>query len=270
MTATIDPTTAYDELGAEIEPGTLCWVKTDDSVPSEARDKRCLAVFTGSIGSQPWLLLIPVAKPEDPWSRNSEMGWRLATHVTQVAMNSLNLNRFAESHRGWWVPRANIQFLETAIGYWCIDHQVFHAAETCPPSDEPDRFVENARIAQLERDLATARAETIAAVKKHEDFIIKASEVLGEEADSHDLCEVYDSIAQDAGLLPRVKNQDVEVEVTYRTTITVRARSYEEAADIVRTRAVSSFFTPPTPFVNTRDIEDHGSTYSLAVEVITD
>lgn len=264
MTITTDPTTAYDELGAEIEPGTLCWVKTDDSVPSVARDKRCLAVFTGDIGSQPWLLLIPVAKPEDPWSSNSESGWRLHTHVTGAAMNTLNLNRFAETHRGWWVPRSNIQFLETAVGYWCIEHQVFHAAETCPTG--PDRE----RIAELERQLAKARADVeetrIKGEQALEDFKVRCSDILASEANDHDLCGVYDQVCEDAGLYPRPHDEDVEIEITYRQTVTVKARNYGDAEAMVKAKAATNYFTPPCPFTDESDI-DLGGSYSLSVTI---
>jgi hypothetical protein len=33
------------------------------------------------------------------------------------------------------VSQVALEVQETAVGYWCADHKVFHAAETCPPAE---------------------------------------------------------------------------------------------------------------------------------------
>jgi len=262
--STSTTTTAYDELGAEIEPGTLCWVRTiDNSVPSRARNQRCLAVFAGAHGAQPWLLLIP--DNDDPWMSNSEGGWRLNTHLTEGQMLQLNLVRFDNTHRGWWPDRSAFTFIETAIGYWCVTHQVFHAAETCPPSEYADR------IAALERELAEAKEAVARAEEAGEEaleaFKVRCSDILGDAANEHDLCGQYDAVCESAGLYPREHNEDVEIEVTYRQTITVKARNYDAAIEKVDAMRATRYFAPPTPFDDEGDIEESGTPYSLTINV---
>jgi hypothetical protein len=131
-----------------------------------------------------------------------------------------------------------------------------------PPTEQAGR------IAELERQLAQARAETVAAVKKHEDFVAHASEVLGSAADERDLCEVYDEVAEQAGLLPRVRRQEVDIEVTYRQTITVSDRTWEQAIEQVRELSVSRYFAPGLPFQGDNGVANNGVPYSLSVSVI--
>lgn len=138
--------------------------------------------------------------------------------------------------------------------------------------------LEDQRTLTIRAEAATrqARAEGEAAVtrvreegeERLEAFKVKASEILGEQANDHDLCETYDNIAESAGLYRRVSNQDVDITVTYRQTITVAARSWEEACDQVRGMTVhqQAFrFVPPSPFTSTE--LDFGSVFSIDVEV---
>lgn len=261
MTTTIDDLTTSE---ADLTPGTLCWVQTDSTVPALARNGRCLAVKT-DVGSQRWLLLIPANGDEDPYSSASEVGWKIQHHLTFDQMRTLNLNRFVNSHRGWW-PGQGATFIETAVGHWCIEHQVFHATESCPPEAT---FAD--RIAALERELAEARADVeqarIQGEQNLEAFKVRVSEHLASAASAHDLCSVYDEEAEEAGLYPRMQNIDVEVEVTYRQTVTVKARDFEAAAEIVRGKGTTSYYEPPSPFRDESDIEI-GGTYSLNVSVV--
>ena len=170
-------------------------------------------------------------------------------------------------------------FIERAVGHWCVDHQAFHATESCPPFDWA------ARVAQLEAEKADALERAVSAEnaltqakadveqariqgeQKLEDFKVKCSDILSEEANEHDLCGVYDEVAERAGLYPRTHDVDVEVEVTYRQTITVKARDFEAAAEIVSGKGTSSYYEPPSPFRDESDIEI-GGTYSLNVSVV--
>ena len=278
MTVTTDrQTTAYDELGAEIDPGTLCWVRTLEAAPMNWRNKqRVLAVFTGNI-THPWMLLLPDSRPLDNTQDSMRHGWRFSTNVTSDLMESLNLRRFDATHRGWWSQRSDIQFIERAIGHWCVEHQAFHATVTCPmpdqmkPADEPERFANLARIVELERELVQARADVeqarIRGEQALEDFKVRCSDILGAEASSHDLCGEYDRIAEEAGLYPRMSDHDVEVEVTYRMTLTVRARSTDAAYELVQGKSTSSYYEPPCPFSDESDVE-MGSAYSLEVNTV--
>lgn len=262
MTITTDPT--YDELGAEISPGTLCWVRTTDTVPPVARSKRCLAVCCGPTEPQHWLLLIPAGE-EDPFTPSHTTGWRLRHNLTEDQMRRLNLERFVDSHRGWWVDRSDFQFIETAAGYWCVTHQVFHAADTCPPEEYGDTIARLEReLAEAKEQVAQARAESEAAL---EAFKIRCSDILGDAANEHDLCGQYDSVCESAGLYPRMHNEDVEVEVTYRQTITVKARHYDDAVEMVEAKSATRYFEPGSPFADASDIEEHGIPYSLTVTI---
>jgi hypothetical protein len=268
MTDTIERTTAED--GAEILPGTLCWVMTGGDAPTTVRNSRCLAVYTQGVGSNRWLLLVPVG--DQP--HHGTHGWVLRSTITERTMTRLNVTRFAETHRGWWAGRT-VTFVETCIGHWCVAHQAFHATEECPMpdqirpvSDEPDRFIENARIAQLQLDLAEARRANEVLVREHEAFIVKASEILGEEADSRDLCEVYDRIAERAGLRRRVREHEVLVEVTYRQRIRVEARSASVAEDYVTDAPVESGWYPDCPL--DMGLEDHQQPTDVTVKVIVE
>jgi hypothetical protein len=242
MTATLDPlTTPVDDEGKQVQPGTLCFIRTEMEAPPGWQNKRSLAVYSGAHGQQRWMMLIP----DDGVRGIDQVGWRIGNQVTAPTIERLHLRRFMSSHRGWWLSQA--EFLETCTGHWCTEHRVFHATETCPPSDEPDRFVENARIAQLEKDLADARAANEVLVREHKAFVVRASEVLAAEADSHDLCGEYDRIAEDAGLYPRYRDITVEVEVTYRQTVVVNARSESAAEDAVRETSVVPGWYPDCP-----------------------
>ena len=273
MTVIDRDTTAYDENGAEIDPGTLCWVRTLEAAPTNWRNKqRVLAVFTGQV-VHPWMLLLPDSRPFDNTQDPMRHGWRFSTNLTSDLMESLNLRRFDTTHRGWWSQRSDIQFIERALGYWCVEHQVFHAAETCPPGgmSDPVEFDWAAKVLRLERELSQARADVQQAVlqgqQNLEDFKVRCSDILGAEASSHDLCGEYDRIAEDAGLYPRMSDHDVEVEVTYRMTLTVRARSTDAAYELVQGKSTSSYYEPPCPFSDESDVE-MGSAYSLEVNTV--
>lgn len=138
--------------------------------------------------------------------------------------------------------------------------------------------LEDQRRLTLQAEAATrqARAEGEAAVTrvreegeaKLEEFKVRASEILGDQANDHDLCETYDNIAESAGLYRRMRSQDVDITVTYRQTITVQARSWEEACEQVRgmtTHPQAYRFVPPSPFTSTEP--DFGSVFSIDVEV---
>lgn len=264
MTITTDPTVAYDELGAEISPGTLCWVHTHEgTVPQVARNKRCLAMFCGSVRAEPWLLLIPAV--EDTFTPSYTTGWRLRHRLPEDQIRSLNLERFGDSHRGWWLSRGEFQFIETAAGYWCTTHQVFHAADTCPPEEYADV------VSRLERELAEAKEQVVRTRTESEAaleaFKVRCSDILGEAANDHDLCGAYDQVCEEAGLYPRMHNEDVEVVVTYRQTITVMARTSDHAVELIEGKSASGYFEASSPFSVSSDIEEHGTPYSLTVEV---
>lgn len=125
-------------------------------------------------------------------------------------------------------------------------------------------------LTEAREALAQSRRETAEAVKLHEDFVVKASDILAEGANDHDLCGAYDEWAERAGLLPRPFPQDVEVEVTYRQTITIRARNYREAVNKASQmpEASSRYFNPINPFQTHDDITDVGGAYSLSVKVV--
>jgi hypothetical protein len=259
MTATLDRTFVDDE-GETITPGTLCWGRTGASAPLNWRHKdRVMAVYSGGINEHQWMLLLPNTD-----TTSDQGGWRIAHYLSVQQINDLNLERFLDSHRGWWPTPTGFTFTETCVGYWCSLHQVFHGAETCPP----DRLVADARIAQLERDLADARAANEALVKDHEEFKVKASDVLAEGASEHDLCGVYDEWAERAGLYPRRGDYEVEVEVTYRQTLTVRARHEDEAQEWVSGRSVVPRFAPPTIFHPAENIRAINSAYDLSFTVV--
>lgn len=265
MTDTIDLTEHTVVGGEQVYPGDLCWVHTATSAPLDWRNKdRVMAVYCGSRGQRQWILLLPRDEDRD----STYGGWRLATHVTNGELDRLNLRRFENSHNGWWPTPSGITPFEKCLGYWCVTHQVFHAAETCPPSDEPDRFVETARIAQLEMDLAEARRANEVLVREHEAFVTKASEILGEEADSHDLCEVYDRIAERAGLRRRVREHEVTIEVTYRQVIQVHARSAGAAEEDTREAEIESGWHPTVPLE--MDVEGASTPTDVAVKVIVE
>ena len=118
---------------------------------------------------------------------------------------------------------------------------------------------------RLERELVQARADVeqarIQGEQNLEDFKVKCSEYLASAASAHDLCGVYDEEAEAAGLYPRMQNIDVEIEVTYRLTVTLPARNWEAAAEIVRDKRASAYYSPPSPFADD-DIEIGGA-YSL-------
>lgn len=251
MTTTLDPTSIFEEGETDPTPGTMRWVSTGVSAPINWRHKpHVLAVYTSR---NRWLLLLP----NQGGGNSADDGWRLTAHLTEQEMSEHDLHRFEQTHRGWWPTSSSITFVEEATP--CDTCHDFHGAGECE-GDLPTR------IAKLERDLAESRANTVRAVKEHEDFVAKASEVLAEAANSHDLCGVYDQVAVQAGLLPRSQDYDIEIEVTYRQTVTVRAHNEEEAADWVHDRSVIGLWTPPAIFHPAENVS-FGSTYSLSFDL---
>jgi len=117
----------------------------------------------------------------------------------------------------------------------------------------------------LRRELEEARAELAAAKQALEDFKVRASDVLGQAASDRDLCEAYDEVAEAAGLYRRVSDQDVEIEVTYRQTITVRSRTWMDAREEVKGLTVSRYFSPGSPF--SEGIEASSSPWSVGISV---
>ena len=119
------------------------------------------------------------------------------------------------------------------------------------------------KVADLEKELAEAK-------KALEDFKQRASDILGDAADSHDLCEAYDQVAEEAGLYRRLSQHDVEVQVTYRQTITLRARSYEEAAKEAANLPKTGYLGASNPYQASDFITDVGTPYSLTITVPND
>jgi len=273
MTDTLDQT--FAETEASITPGTLCWVQTGMNVPGASlRNRRMLAVYAQGVGPQRWLLL--VAATDKVRDITSE-GWLFRTRLTEHEMNRLNLARFADSHRGWWTGEA--EFVETATDYWCMEHGCFHGSETCPmpgrllpvftpPLPTEVEREDSAMVAALKGELAAARAANEVLVREHEAFIVRASEILGEEADAHDLCDTYDRIAERAGLNRRVRDHEVLIEVTYRQRIRVEARSTSAAEDMVSDAELISGWHPD--MVLDLDIEDSHTPTDVTVKVIVE
>lgn len=249
MTDTIDGFTEVAER--DLTPGTLCWVQTGEDAPRTVRHSRVMAVYTQGVGSNRWLLLTPNGDHPE----HGTHGWVLRSNITERDMNRLNITRFADTHRGWWLG-TRVRFIETCSGHWCVAHQAFHATPTCPPVDPWAAMEARATaaaaataadpsvISGLRTQLAEAQQREAAAVKALEDFKRNASEILGSEADDHDLCETYDRIAERAGLYRRVREHEVTIEVTYRQTLRIEARNASQADDEVRHAALMSGWHP--------------------------
>jgi hypothetical protein len=274
MTATLEGVVPYyDEEGNRLLPGTLCWIATTNAAPLNWRNKqRVLSVFIGSTQHN-FMLLLP--KADDPFDEDpTHAGWPIEQHLTDEQIEDLGLYPFVETHNGWWP--GSTMFRERALGFWCVQHQVFHAASTCPLPDQPRpvdhvEFDWAAKVLRLERELVQARADVeqarVQGEQNLEDFKVRCSDILGSEANSHDLCGEYDRIAEDAGLYPRMQDQEVEIEVTYRQTVTIRARSWDAAQEEVKAKSATSFFAPPTVFADQSNIEDQGTPYSLSFTI---
>jgi len=218
-----------------IAVGTIAQVECDRfSLPVRYRHEppRILAVKRGVTNS--WLGLFP----NPPISSSNEYdGWPLEQNLTQAEIDVLHIRDKVRTHRGWFLQGVSETTADFAI--------------------EPEEKAPT--IESLQAEIERLKAE-------HQAFIVKASEILGEQANDHDLCGAYDEIAVQAGLLPRVSNQDVEITVTYRQTVTVKSRTYEQACEVVRAWPTSRYFSPGSPF-QSDDAEEFGSPYSLTVEL---
>lgn len=267
MTDTIDGFTETDE--ASLTPGTLCWVMTGDDAPTTVRNSRCMAVYTQGVGSNRWLLLVP--NGDNP--RHATHGWTLRSNLGENLMVRLNVQRFADTHRGWWMGN-RARFIETTVGHWCVEHQAFHATVECPPVDpwarliNPSGEVDPSVLSGLRTQLAEAQQREAAAVKALEDFKTSASEILGNEADAHDLCETYDRIAERAGLYRRVREHEVVIEVTYRQVLRVEARSASIADEETREAAVAAGWYP-SPVVD-MELLDHEPPTDVTFKVVVE
>jgi len=225
----------------------------DHHVPHHYRDDEepVLAVRASTSG---WIGLWP--NPAEG-GLNADYGWPIREHLTAREIERCGIADLADTHRGWYLTDVT-DIRDIPIS----------------PADVPQ--IENLqadRIRQLETELERVKAEHTAEItrlaREHEAFIDTASEILGSEADSHDLCSVYDGIAERAGLRRRLRRYDVEIEVTYRQTITVMGHDQDEAYDTVRefTTQDGWRYTPPSPFAGA-DVEDFGGVYNLGVEIV--
>jgi hypothetical protein len=273
MTDTIQRTTPEsddfsEKTEADLTPGDLCWVMTGDDAPTTVRNSRCMAIYTQGVGSNRWLLLVP--NGDNP--RHGTHGWVLGSNLTPQQMDRLSITRFVDTHRAWWAGNRT-RFIETCVGHWCVTHQAFHATPDCPPVDPWARLAENRTadpsvVSGLRTQLAEAQQREAAAVKALEDFKTSASEILGNEADSHDLCETYDRIAERAGLYRRVREHEVVIEVTYRQVLRIEARSASVADDEVRHAAIEAGWYP-SPVVDA-ELLDHEPPTDVAFKVIVE
>jgi hypothetical protein len=230
--------------------GDLAWVRVGPTGPAPVRGQRCLAVYAQPVGSRDWMLLVP----KDGTTERSGAGWEMRGHLTTNQMTMLNVERFVGSHLGWWP--VHVEVIERALGYWCATHVVFHAADTCPPETLDDAmtrmYAAEERARRAEQDLR--------------DFKDKASAVLAEGADSHDLCEAYDDWAVRAGLNPRPRDHDVEITISYHQTVTLNGTSWQEAKARVLALAKDNSWDPGLPLDHEDDMfVDVGTPYSIAV-----
>lgn len=236
--------------------GSLCWVQPEThDLPTQFRGQTALLAIKASEATRPWLYLLP--KQGSTSGMASEVGWDLAGEIAAFP----EYRDWGRTHRGWWGAGT---YLYQASDGPALCEQCHISLANC---EHGNPFAPDDEVATLRAQLVQARADTIIAVKALEDFKIHASDVLGEAASEHDLCGVYDQVAERAGLYRRVSPQDVEVTVSYTQTVSIAARTWEQAVEMIQAKTAARYFSPPTPFTNDDDITDYGSAYSLSISV---
>jgi len=96
-----------------------------------------------------------------------------------------------------------------------------------------------------------------------EEFKQRVSDVGEAAAEKHDWCSVYDDIMEELGLPGRLREFEVDVEVTYTTTVTVEARSMDDAESVVNDADIESYWSPGVPF----DLQTSGYAGNVSVSV---
>lgn len=128
-----------------------------------------------------------------------------------------------------------------------------------PPPPHPDPSV----LSGLRTQLAESQQRERAAVKALEDFKVRVVEVGGQAAEDNDWCGEYENIMASLGL-QGAKDHQVVVEVTFRTTATMLART--EA--IAQQRVLDADWDIDLGLSSDYGI-DHGGIVNLTRRVIT-
>jgi hypothetical protein len=86
----------------------------------------------------------------------------------------------------------------------------------------------------LREELQAARLELEQARREFALFRERVNELGNEAAEEHDFCGVYDELMQRLGLPGRERSWSVSADVMFRATVSVKARTYDEAKEIVK------------------------------------
>lgn len=207
----------HDHEGEAIHPGTLCFVRPNLDGPPGWHGRRCLAVYAGTFGEQPWLLLIQTDGIPD-----HEVGWDLRQQVSAPVRVRLGINRYVTSHRGWWATKQSAAFIERVAE----PEHVVGDGGTGPNAVDPSV------LSGLRTQLSEAQDREKAAVKALEDFKERVIAVGGDAAEENEWCGEYENIMARLGLVAS-QQYEVEVEITLRTKVTTYARSPAIAAQRV-------------------------------------
>jgi hypothetical protein len=219
---------------ADLKNDTFYWGRVIDRPHNRDTPDEALLI---RLSDQPnhethWLVLYPTAL---------NTGWPIEDHLVEVHPV---VKPYQSSHRGWWAK--SVEVLRVYDDY-------FH--------DEPaeDQTVITLRqelgllrteLAEIKTRLAQAEQSRDQAWRTLDQFKERVSEVGGNYATAHDMCSVYDDIMDELGLPRRESEHSVTVRCHFTTTVTVMARSEEDAVDVVNENLMLvSYWRPPSMFV---------------------
>lgn len=186
-----------------------------------------------------WLVLYPEAL---------NTGWPIEDHLVE---GNPVVKPYQSSHRGWWAKNVEVlRFYDD-----CCEQPVEELV-LAEPADltgllraELDKMKE--RMEQAEKQVAQANQDRIKAWQELDRFRERVSEVGLKYATAHDMCGVYDDIMDELDLPRREAEHSVTVRCHFTTTVTVMARSEEDAVDRVNEDlSTNSYWRPPSMFAD--------------------
>jgi hypothetical protein len=224
---------------ADLKNDTFYWGRASANDRPHNRDTPDEALLIKLTDQPHWLVLYPEAL---------NVGWRLTTDERLLPMHPMLLP-YRDSHRGWWAK--DVEVLRVYDD--CCEQPVEELVLA-----EPDLAELKAQVAAFQDELAGLREVKNRAYEDRDRAWIEldrfkelVSEVGLKYATAHDMCGVYDDIMDELGLPRRESEHSVTVRCHFTTTVTVMARSEEEAVDVANENLeTTSYWRPPSMFAS--------------------
>jgi hypothetical protein len=216
---------------ADLKNDTFYWGRVGANDRPHNRDTPDEGLLVKLTNQPHWLALYPEAL---------NVGWHLSEN-DGLLKNFRLLDQYKDSHRGWWAQNV----------------EVLRFYDDCCEQPVEELVLAKPDVAELQKELAEVKTRLTQAEQSRDQawqnldkFKERVTEVGGNYATAHDMCSVYDEIMEELGLPRRESEHSVTVRCHFTTTVTVMARSEEDAVDVVNENLMLvSYWRPPSMFV---------------------